>query len=276
MPTAAQTREAAKANALVRAWRERYGSNPSRNAVVLILSVAELETRAGDYRGSHNWGQVQRRQLTAAEQAMLADGKTPAPKDALEILSTDTHPTARGPVTYAVWLWAFKDDIAGADKLLGVLLDERPRIARAIDGLTYEGLAGLMYDGKYFEGSHPRNEVGGPAANIAAYAEAMRKQGVDGLLSGWMPPLGTIPIAATKSPEPAGELAPASSEVPQITAIGVEENPPEADPFPAEPVTSPATPTAKAIASAWGITVSIGLGALALVAAIFHACGGAP
>lgn len=278
MPNAAQTREVAKANALVRAWRERYGSTPSRNAVVLILSVAELETRAGDFRGAHNWGQIQRRGLTAEEAAILKSGGTPMPRDTREVLSSDTHPTATGPITYAVWLWAFPDDVAGAGKLLEVLLDDRPSIKSGIDAFTYESLARLMYDSKYFEGSHPRNEVGGPGANIAAYAEAMRKQGVDGLLFGWMPPLGTVPIAATKSTDAGGELAPASSEVPQITAIGVEENPPEADPFPAEPVTTPATPAAKAktIAFVALVTGPAFVVLAALITALFHACAGVP
>lgn len=277
MPTAAQTREVAKANALVSAWRKRYATTPARNAVVLILSVAELETRAGDYRDSHNWGQVQRRQLTADEKTILLNGGTPKPRDANEILSTDTHPTATGPTTYSVWLWAFPDDVAGADKLLSVLLEERPAIKNAIEKLTYEGLAGLMYDSKYFEGSHPRNEVGGPAANIAAYAESMRKQNVDGLLFGWMPPLGAVPdLPSTKATEEPGELAPASPEPAEITAIAVQQNAtPEPDPFPAEPVTTPATPAAKAIAFAGPITTAtMGIFVLlALIAAVAHACG---
>lgn len=276
MPNAAQTREVAKANALVSAWRKRYATTPSRNAVVLVLSVAELETRAGDFRGSHNWGQIQRRGLTIEEAALLKTGTMPKPRDAFEILSSDTHPTTTGPIiTYAVWLWAFPDDVAGADKLLSVLLEERPSIKRAIDTMTYEALAGAMYESKYFEGSHPRNEVGGPAANVAAYAESMRKQGVDGLLFGWMPPLGSVPTPATKPPDNVVELAPASSEEPQITAIGVAENPPEADPFPAEPVTSPATPSAKAGTAIMAGSIAFVV-AVVFITGLFHACAGVP
>lgn len=272
MANAATEREIAKANALVTAWRKRYATTPTRNAVVLILSVAELETHAGDFRGAHNWGQVQRRQVTVDEKIQIAAGKTPPPRDASEILSTDTHPTATGPVTYSVWLWAFPDDVAGADKLLSVLLEERPSIKKAIDGLTFEGLAGLMYDSKYFEGSHPRNEAGGPAANIAAYAKSMRSYNVDALLFGWMPGLD---VAAVPAAGGGVELAPAPQETAEKSPfpVTVPTPEPEADPFPAEATTAPATPSALTVSRGAQLS-AIAVVVLAAVVALFHACGG--
>lgn len=72
-----------KADALVHAWRMNYGDDPPLNAVVLALSVAIHETRAGDaWPGAdgvvgtdddeNNWGATTLRALNAAEYAAIA------------------------------------------------------------------------------------------------------------------------------------------------------------------------------------------------------------
>lgn len=255
MTSAANEREESKANALVAAWRARYGTAPTLSAVILVLSVAELETNAGDFRGSHNWGQIMRRVLTPQEKADLAAGKKLTPRDAREILSSDTLPNADGSITtYPIWLWAFPDDVAGADKLLSVLLDARPTIKRAIDTMSFEDLASEMYDTNYYEGSKPKTAPGGPAANKAAYAANLRKQDVAARLAGW--------IAPSASPPPViAVVAPAidPQEAPTPAAPVVD----EADPAASVPV----VPSAAAPSPAFGVTRVAALAAGLLLAA---------
>jgi len=191
-----------KADALAAAWHRRYGPNAplTKHATVAILSVAKLETGMGDYRSSHNWGQIQRRTITDDERAQINAGVEPAPRDANEFLNGDTSPDTG---SYLVWLWKFPNDVEGANKLLEVLLDKRPAIKRAIDSITFEELARLMYETHYYEGSHKRTELGGPQANINAYAGGLRKA-ADGIAPGlgqWSPP-AAAPIVIPPPPEP--------------------------------------------------------------------------
>lgn len=168
-----------KAEALSQAWRARYGSEIGRNALLLLLSVADLETGMGEYRGvkglqllpgpSHNWGQIQRRTMTAAEKAQFAAGSIPPPRDDNEFLSGDTSPDTGA---YRVWLWRFPDDVQGATKLLAVLVDVE-KIRDSIEGMSAHDLARSMYNARYYEGAFSRSTSDGPEKNILAYGNAI-------------------------------------------------------------------------------------------------------
>jgi hypothetical protein len=151
-----------KANAAAEAWRARYGSDPAQHvhALTLVMSVALHETSMGEaWSNSGNWGAVQRRAMTVAEKAQAKAGIVPPPADAFELLMGDSSPETG---KYQVWFWRFpaaaltakgqSGDVAGADKLLEVLLDERHSIGAAIDTVSPEGLAAMMYASQYFEG----------------------------------------------------------------------------------------------------------------------------
>lgn len=195
---------ASKAQAVVDAWRARYGSTPSKAAVLRVLWVALHETRCGDaWPGEHNWGAVQRRALSAAERAVVRAGGTPEPPDANAALHGDSSPVNG---RYQAWFWAFPSDVEGAGKLLEVLLDKRPAIkARAATCTAWE-LAELMYRSRYYEGVHdPRPSPGevaakgaltkGQTANVSDYAAALRRaqRAFDAALERWTPEGGLEP-----------------------------------------------------------------------------------
>ena len=198
------TRPEGKAASLVTAWRRRYGSPPSRHAALLVLAVAEHETRCGDaWPGEHNWGAVQRRAMTADERALEREGKVPPPRDAFEALHGDSSPVNG---KYRACFWRFPSDIEGADKLLEVLLDKRPSIKKDVDALTPGELAERMYRTRYYEGFHdPRPAPGeqvlpggltrGQRANVADYAKGLARAfaAFDVALAGWSPVDGGTP-----------------------------------------------------------------------------------
>ncbi len=193
-----------KAEAVVEAWKKRYGVMPSKHAVVLVCAVAEHETQCGDAWGfSHNWGAIQRRVLTAEERAVATAGGTPNPKDAFEELHGDSSPVHG---RYQTWFWKFPDDVQGADKLLQVLLDNRSAIKAHTDTLGTDELARLMYLSHYYEGFHdprpkpdeavaPGGLTLGQLANIADYARAIARTSaaLEAGLAGWTPGQPHIP-----------------------------------------------------------------------------------
>ncbi|HYQ17500.1 MAG TPA: peptidoglycan-binding domain-containing protein [Polyangiaceae bacterium] len=172
-----------KATALVNAWRRRRnGELPSKHAVIMCCAVAEHETNCGDaWNRSGNWGAIQRRRMTATEQATVRALGTPPPSDAFEQLHGDSSPING---RYQTWFWAFPADVtygpaelagdeAGAWKLIEVLLDKRPVIAAAINTIDVPTLALDMYHTHYYEGIHDPRQPGGIDRNVADYAHAL-------------------------------------------------------------------------------------------------------
>jgi len=223
-----------KADALAMAWSLRYGDVIEKHAALLLLAVADLETGMGEYRGipglqllpgpSHNWGQIQRRALTADEKASLARGIVPPPRNDGEFLSGDTSPDTGA---YHVWLCRFPNDIAGADKMLSVIVDGE-KLRDKIATMTPTDLAQSMYDARYYEGSHSRTEEGGPAKNVAAYASSIASHFVklQSALVPWTPgapsepatpdPSPPAPVDPSTTPAADGPSSPASSPAPSV------------------------------------------------------------
>jgi len=182
--SAAAQRIRTKAGALVTAWRRVLGEAPSAHALVLVLSVAELETRMGDAwgPGERNWGGTQKRPLSPAERGILATNAitadagdeavrrarallTPGPN---EVLHRDYSPRHGW---YFVWFWSFPNDVDAAAKFLEVLVIRRPSVRAILDRATPTELAAAMYATRYYEGHH----AGDAAANIADYAAALER-----------------------------------------------------------------------------------------------------
>jgi len=208
------TRYHDKANAVVAAWKKRYGTVPSKHAVLMCCAVAEHETKCGDsWNRAGNWGAIQRRAMTQAERDIAKTGTVPTPSDAFEQLHGDSSPING---RYQTWFWAFPPgnvypdaqlagDAAGAWKLLGVLLERRPAIKALIDVIDVPTLASNMYHTHYYEGFHDPRQPGGVEKNIADYANALHftaGQFTAGL-SDWEPFAGEPPAAGTSSPPPA-------------------------------------------------------------------------
>jgi hypothetical protein len=152
-----------KALAATTAYQHRYGRNPTKNALCLMLAVALHETQCGDaWNHSGNWGAVQRRRMTPEERAAVKAGKVPPPRDAFEELHGDSSPING---KYQTWFYKFpagikyppadlEGDQAGAWILWRTLIDERASIAAEIDRMIPETLARRMYDSGYYEGFH--------------------------------------------------------------------------------------------------------------------------
>lgn len=177
-----------KADAFVHAWRMNYGDDPSLQAVVLGLSVAQHETRAGDaWPGAdgvvgtaddeNNWGATTLRALNAEERAVLkAAGITPtvgaghearakAAQAAIQAaglpmpqanIHCDSAPSL-GP--YFVWFAAFSNPIDGAAYFLKLLCGLKTR-KMAYSVLTQGGnevqLATAMYLAGYYTGFYKK------------------------------------------------------------------------------------------------------------------------
>lgn len=199
---AANTRWVDKANALTTAWTQERGTPPTWTGVVLCLAVAQHETLCGDaWAGEHNWGAVQKRRLTSAEQAVLTTaGIVPAPKnvtaarDALgravaagqippldhEALHIDSSP---GKGWYFVYFWAYPNDVEGAVRFVHTLVGARrasvlnviaPASGEAWPVLT-RAVATTMYNTGYYEGFHDPHQEGGRDANITDYTTSLAK-----------------------------------------------------------------------------------------------------
>jgi Putative peptidoglycan binding domain len=201
------TRYHEKADAVVAAWTRRYGSVPSKHAVLMCCAVAEHETSCGDaWNHAGNWGAIQRRTMTPAEKDIVKQGGKATPSDAFEQLHGDSSPING---RYQTWFWAFPagitypqaelaGDAAGAWKLLDVLLEKRPSIKALIDVIDVQTLASNMYHTHYYEGFHDPRQPGGVDKNIADYANALHFSAgrfATGL-SDWEP-LGAEPPSTT-------------------------------------------------------------------------------
>lgn len=172
------------------------GHQPSRWALVLACSVAEHETNNGRaWPGAWNFGAVQLRELTAAEQAAFAAGQLHAGDYTRDthradvprgILQVDTHPGPSGPVRYGVWFAAFNSRVQGIAFFLRTLwrltnLTTEPRAAASVADAhahdapldpahtyapeaadaTCSSVAEAMYRHGYFEGArHGARPVG--------------------------------------------------------------------------------------------------------------------
>jgi hypothetical protein len=189
----------AKALALVTAWRRVLGETPSMNAVRLVLSVAELETRMGDAwgPGEHNWGGTQKRGLSAAERQVLAtngisaDGGKDAVRRARELLAPGPNEALHRDYSpaggwYFVWFWSFPNDVDAAVNFVEILVRRRPTVRAILDRTSPHDLAAAMYATHYYEGHH----AGDPAANIADYANGLARVGapITQALVGWTIP----------------------------------------------------------------------------------------
>lgn len=213
-----------KANAYALAWREVFGLEAPKSAVVLGLAVAEHETHCGDsWPGENNWGACQLRALNAAEHEAVA-GIPPHPSNvdearaALEAhglnepkggLHADYSPNKKA--YYFVWFAKFATEAEGAHYCVHVLAEQRPTcrtVMTAAMGSEYE-LAEKMYASHYYEGFRnpkalyekyagawhtiaPSDPAQGPrstgaALNIADYAGALSNltPGIRAALADW-------------------------------------------------------------------------------------------
>lgn len=185
------------------------GHQPPRWALVLAMSIAEHETNNGRaWPGAWNFGAVQLRELTAAEQTAFAGGQLHAGDYTRDthradvprgILQVDTHPGPSGPIRYGVWFAAFDSRVQGIAYFLRTLW----RLTGGAAELPDAGCATVaeaMYRRGYFEGAHHGARPVGARigtltapeqANVDDYATAMSRI-VTGTLSpmldGWGPP----------------------------------------------------------------------------------------
>lgn len=157
-----------KARAFSAGWRERFGVDPPRPAVVLGLAVAEHETRCGDaWPGEYNWGAVQDRRLNDDEKAAIASiaphpSTVAAAREALKAagqrwngLHVDSSP---GKGYYWIFFRVHADDAAGASDFVKVIAINAGRQAckEALEAGSAFMLADAMYRTRYYEGFYKR------------------------------------------------------------------------------------------------------------------------
>lgn len=212
-----------KADAAWQGWKNVLGSAPPRRALALFLAVAQHETMCGDSSvATCNWGACQKRTLRPDEKAALAAAGLAPSFPKREFVEKARHALAAAieagtlpaldheelfcdstpkidPTTgksysswYWVMFWAFPDDVGGAGLLAKVLVKDRPSCAAVLaraDALPGE-LADAMYRTHYYEGVHPKDAPGGPAANVADYAKALARwlPDIEEALSWWEEP----------------------------------------------------------------------------------------
>lgn len=191
-----------KANALAYGWKSQYNEDPPKSAVILGLAVAQLETHCGDvWPGAHNWGAVQLRVLTHAEDEVLHDAElVPTPsnvragqqalQEAIEAckiplikngsLQVDSSPrlkTAENPRGYYwVFFQTFASDNEAAERFVHVLSYNRPACHQVLmsPAGSEQELAAAMRASGYYEGVHDNKTPEGRQANIDAYASVLR------------------------------------------------------------------------------------------------------
>lgn len=131
---------------------------PSRNAILLCMSVAEHETNNGRaWPGTNNFGAVQLRSLTPDERQAFDDGSLHAGDYNAQgngVLHVDTHPLGNGASEpYPVWFAAFKLRVDGIAHFLKTLYADSLSAPDA-PGSDPGSVAEAMYCGHYFEGAH--------------------------------------------------------------------------------------------------------------------------
>lgn len=173
-----------KADAIVHAWRMNYGDDPPLNAVVLALSVAIFETRAGDaWPGpdgvlgtaddEHNYGSTTLRALNAAEKAAVkaagiyptvGAGHEARAKAAQAAIVAAGLPLPQGNIhcdsapnigPYFVYFASFHTDADGAAyflKLLAGLKTRKVAYGVLTQGGNEVSLATAMYLANYYTG----------------------------------------------------------------------------------------------------------------------------
>jgi hypothetical protein len=186
----------------------RFGVDPSRENVILGLSVAQHETLCGDakgWEGENNIGAVQERVPTPAERSALV-GIPIHPNtvdEAREMLAAHGHRTAGlhvdsspGKGYYWIYFRCFPTEAEGFSFFVKILAHDRPSCRRVLEaGGPAHALAQAMYESRYFEGFHKkghhyeRNTAGkwvevpdktstswtGEEINIASYGGALQK-----------------------------------------------------------------------------------------------------
>lgn len=183
----------------VTAYRNLFGGLPSRDQVLYAMAVAEFETNNGRaWPRTYNFGAVQLRTPTTAEQAEISSGALQAgsvlPASGGKpggVLHEDTHP-ASGP--YWVWFAAFPNQLDGVTYFLQTLYSR--------DGCnsagSIEDLVSCMYLHCYFEGSTPGARPCGSRsipftapeqANVDAYVGYVTRTygAVSSNVGGWVP-----------------------------------------------------------------------------------------
>ena len=191
-------------------------STPSRNAILLCMSVAEHETNNGRaWPGTNNFGAVQLRPLTLQERTAFDDGILHAgdyTPNRDGVLHVDTHPGPSGAIPYPVWFAAFADRVAGIAHFLRVLYrlsDSAPDAADASPG----SVAKAMYLHGYYEGAHhgarPLGQRTDPLtspeqANVDDYTHAVTAclATIAGALGSW--DYGPPPPSEPLIPDPTG------------------------------------------------------------------------
>lgn len=218
----------AKADCITAGWRQRFNepqeneigdhSTPflSTESVALLLAVADHETSCGDaWPGEHNWGAAQKPDSLLSPGAKLARSyliahlapsvaNVDAGRKMIEHFALDheaLHVDSVAKIgadglshTHWYWqfFWAFPDDWEGAAYFVRIFGQSNFKAALAVlrgPSPTSAALAQGMYDGHYYDGSHPRTTPEGRAANVHDYTTAIdrRLAAVRAALVDWTP-----------------------------------------------------------------------------------------
>jgi hypothetical protein len=199
-----------KANSLAAGWKLEFQADPPKNAVILALSIAQLESKCGDiWPMAHNWGCLQQRVPNIAERKVLMDAglvplteNIPAGQAALAaavaagkvapntegILWVDSSPTDG---YYWVFFRTFPSDAEAAERFVHVLATDRPACKHALESVagSEQEVATCMYMSGYYQGMHKPDTAEGRQANINSYASAMRSwtPSIRNALTSWYP-----------------------------------------------------------------------------------------
>lgn len=160
-----------KAAAVIDGWGVVFGKDPPAGAVVLVLAVAQHETRCGDaWPGENNWGAVQdadKGVQARMRDALRAAGLAAHPSrvdEAKALLTTaglrtdglhvDSSP---GKGYYWVYFVTFPTEAEGAAHLVRTLAERRASCRAVLEsGGSAMALAQAMYNSRYYEGFHKR------------------------------------------------------------------------------------------------------------------------
>lgn len=199
------TRYEHKAEVVKTYWNSVMGGPPPcKQAVLLVMCVAEHESRLGDLKNfGFNWGACTIRGLTQADRDAIAAGT-------LKVGDIQNGGILYGDSSfqagkYLTWFAAFPDADSGAGYFLKVLVKTRPTIAALLKNpeATPRQLAELMYAGHYFLGVHNPATPAGKEANIKDYAGALEKLygPISAGLAGWGNELNPVIVEAVREEE---------------------------------------------------------------------------
>jgi len=178
-----------KVTAMLAGWRAVFQEGLALEGAILACGVAQHETHCGDsWAGEYNWGAVQRRVPTLAEQTVLADAHIqPQPSNVTAARAALADAVAKHKVAadpsgalhvdsspgrgwYWVFFWKFDSDAHGAAFFANVIAGKyRPKCRAVIENagaiILPEGqtegllLAQEMYTTHYFEGHYVPTET---------------------------------------------------------------------------------------------------------------------